>query len=170
MLYHKKMTWQILRKIPNFAITISPAPSHQPPPVVCCASPATPPASHGARQATEASCAPCAWTRWQRCLAERGEAIFLGLKHGEPRLFTGKFYEDHDQSKKHIWNTFEKCWSGFGCEELKKSWLSWTQKPDMFNGVTKMVEIKWWVFWPKLDGLTNTKRMLMIVLPSGNLT
>ena len=60
-------------EIPNFAITISPAPSHQPPPVVCCASPAKPPASRGARQATEASCAPCAWARWQRCLAERGE-------------------------------------------------------------------------------------------------
>ena len=185
MVYHQKMTWQkSSEKFPT-----SPSPYHRRLLTSLLQSFAAHrlqrrqrAAAPGRRQKHRAHLARGA--RWQRCLVERGEVkpwwnptfhrkiLWKVGKYMGNTMINIYFMKINMIKARKIW-TFEKClpcWSGFGCEELKKSWLSWTQKPDMFNGVTKMVEIKWGVFWPKLDGLTNTKRMLMIVLPSGNLT
>jgi hypothetical protein len=138
MVYHQKMTWQNLPKnsqLRHHHITgaFSPASSSRLLRIACNA------ASEPRRQAGDRSIVRTLRVGALAALpggARRGETMVKPHFSPENFMKSGKiygkhhdqhiFYEDqHDQSKK-IW-TFEKClpcWSGFGCEELKKSWLS----------------------------------------------
>lgn len=92
---------------------------------------------------------------------KRGESwVFLLKLHGESPTFHLETHEDHWRSLKiKARKIYGKHVRNVGVDlgvnnSRNHGWAELTQKPDMFDGVTKMVEITWGVFWPKLDGLT----------------